>query len=357
MKNLSRRGVIAATSACAILFESDPRAARPNCFPTACSSPAPTVVLNTGSRIPSLGFGTYLTNGEELFDALVHALRNGYRHIDTAAGYMNEPTVADAVQASGVPRDELFITTKLWCADHGRKRTERAIKQSLRALRTDYIDLYLVHAPDNQGSTPEEVARLRKESWQVLEEAHAAGTLRAIGVSNFEPRHIEALLREDVADSKPGRDLPRVAATGQATAPTLMAAAERPPYRRGAVVPAVNQIELHPHIDQQAVLEYCARKGITIEAYGAVGADGLLSDPAIRAVAKRYGRSEAQVSLRHTLQRKPGQIVLLAKSLTKGRIDENLRVFDWDIDPADARLLDALARKDGRSYWDNSDVP
>ena len=131
----------------------------PRCWPTACSTPStiPSVQLNTGASIPALGFGTYLTNGEELFNALLYALRNGYRLIDTAAGYYNERTVADAIEASGVPRSELYLTTKLWCSDHGRERTKRAIARSLRDLRTDYIDLYLIHAPDNQGETPEEV--------------------------------------------------------------------------------------------------------------------------------------------------------------------------------------------------------
>ena len=298
----------------------------PKCWPTACSTPStvPTVRLNTGQDMPMLGFGTYLTNGEELFDALVHALRNGYRLVDTAAGYYNERTVADAIEASGVPRSELFLTTKLWCSDHGRERTRRAIAQSLRALRTEYIDLYLIHAPDNQGETPEEIVRLRREAWEVLEEEHRAGRLRAIGVSNFEPRHIEQLL------------------------------ANRP----NAVVPAVNQIELHPLIDQQETLDYCARKGIAVEAYGAIGADGLLEHPRLRTLASEYGRSEAQISLRHTAQRMGERgVVVLAKSLTQSRIDENLRAFDFQLDDGDARSLDALAKKGAHSYWDNSDVP
>ena len=282
---------------------------------------APTIALNTGARIPALGFGTYLTNGDELFNALVHAIRGGYRHIDTAAGYYNEPVVADAIEASGVPREELFITTKL-SFDHGRKRTKIAIAQALRALRTDYIDLFLIHTPCNQGETPEESARLRQETWEVMEEAYAAGTLRAIGVSNFEPRHIEALLHG----------------------------------RPNAIIPAANQVELHPQLDQRDLLEYCGKRGILVEAYGAVGADGLLTQPAVVELAKRYGRSEAQICLRHTLQRGPARVALLAKSLTQSRIDENMRVFDFSLDQKDAQALDALARRDGRSYWDNSDV-
>lgn len=288
------------------------------------ASAAPTVLLNSGNAIPRLGFGTYLTNGEELVAALKHAIRVGYRHIDTAAGYQNEAAVAQAVEESGVARSDLFLTTKLWCSDHGTKRTKRAIVKSLRALQTDYIDLYLIHAPDNQGTTPTEIRRLRLESWMAMEEAYRAGTLKAIGVSNFEPRHIDELT------------------------------AGRP----DAVVPAVNQIELHPKLDQRATLEYCAKRGCKVEGYGAIGADGVLDDPLVEEMALKYGRSPSQISLRHTLQRGAGdEVVLLAKSLTPRRIDENLRVFGFEIGPEDMRALDRLATSDGRSYWDNSDVP
>lgn len=187
--------------------------------------------------------------------------------------------------------------------------------------------MYLIHAPDNQGTTPEEVRRLRLESWQVLEEAHRRGVLRAIGVSNFEARHIDALLEG----------------------------------RPDAIVPAVNQMELHPMMDQRANLAYCAKQGIVVEAYGAIGADGVLEQPLVRELGDKYGRTPAQVSLRHTLQQGEDEdgapIVLLAKSLTQSRIEENLRVFDWELLEEDARALDKLATKGGRSYWDNTDVP
>ena len=318
------------------------RMATPKCFPTACSTPAaaPTLLLNTGDRIPAMGFGTYLANGDELFDALVHALRTGYRHIDTAAGYYNEPVVADAIEASGVPREQLFITTKLWCADHGRKRTQRAIAQSLRALRTDYIDLYLIHAPDNQGTTPEEVRRLRYESWEVMEEAHAAGTLRAIGVSNFEPRHIEALLRHCDEGGKEGGGKEGGAAEA----------------RPNAIVPAVNQVELHPQMAQGRCSSIVRRRALWSRRTARSELTAL-QQPTIAELAERYGRSPAQISLRHTLQRGPGSIVVLAKSLSQARIDENMRIFDFEIDATDAAALDKLAARDGRSYWDNSDVP
>ena len=284
-------------------------------------------LLNTGARIPRLGFGTYLANGEELLDALLAAIRIGYRHIDTAAGYMNEGVVSTAIATSGVPREHFFLTSKLWCSDHGSQRTRKALANSLKRLRTSYLDLFLIHAPDNQGETPDEIRRLRLESWLAMEEAHRNGKLRAIGVSNFEPRHIDALLRNEDGSA-----------------------------REGAIVPAVNQLEVHPHFDQQATREYCARHGIAVEAYGSLGARGVLEDPTIQRLARQYRRTPAQIVLRHTLQR--GTIVLV-KSLSPRRIEENARIFEFELNDADCEALDALgtgARAE-RSYWDNSEVP
>lgn len=334
----------------------------------ALSSAVPSTTLNTGAQIPRLGFGTYLANGDELYDALLVAFKVGYRHVDTAAGYYNEEVVAAAIADSGVPREEYFVTTKLWCDSHGTGPTRKAISKSLKRLQTAYIDLYLIHvaslripppflrvhaaasswrhrmspltrrtrsppptraqAPDNQGETPDDIRRLRRESWLVMEEAYRAGRLRAIGVSNFEPRHIEALLRN--ADGTP---------------------------RQGAVVPAVNQIEAHAYFDQRAAREYCERQGIVIEAYGGVSAGGLLEDATVQRLARKYRRTPAQISLRHTLQSRGGAVVL-AKSLSPERIEENGALFDFELTARDCAALDALAQGDeGRNYWDNSDVP
>ncbi len=276
-----------------------------------------TVTLNTGVQVPALGFGTYLMTGDTCREAVLAALRAGYRHIDTAQGYMNEAQVAEALEESGVPREQVFLTSKLWCDSHGTEATRRAIRNTLRRLRTSYLDLYLMHAPDNQGATPEEVVELRRQSWLVLEEEHKKGTLRAIGVSNFEPRHIEQLLKW------------------------------------GQVPPAVNQVECHPYLQQRELAAFCAAKGIVLEAYGSVGADGLLADPAVLRIAAERRRTPAQVLLRHALQR--GQVVLV-KSSTPRRIRENARVFEFSLSEADMGALSALERGE-RSYWDNSDVP
>ena len=182
------------------------------------------VTLNTGARMPALGFGTYLLTGDACHSAVLAALRAGYRAIDTAAGYLNEAQVADALEESGLRREEVFIASKLWSDSHGTEATRRAIRNTLRRLRTPYLDLYLIHAPDNQGAAAEEIVELRRQSWLVMEEEYRKGTLRAIGVCNFEPRHIEQLLQW------------------------------------GTVTPAVNQVECHPYLQQRELSAYCASK-------------------------------------------------------------------------------------------------
>lgn len=283
------------------------------------------VVLNTGASMPALGYGTYRLEGEPLRRALVCALQQGYRHIDTAAGYENEAVVAAAIAESGVPREEIFLTSKLWCTDHGTEATYDAILASLAALSTDYIDLYLIHAPTNLGETDEEIRGLRQQSWQVMEALHAAGTLRSIGVSNFEPRHIEQLLR----------------GTGGSR-------------REGAVLPAVNQVELHAYLSQSDIREYCEAQGILVTSYGSVGAaSGLLDDPTVVAIAKSHGKSAAQVTLRHSLQR---NCAVLARSTAPQRIAANVELFDFELSEEEVQQLDALERAQ-RTYWDNSEVP
>jgi len=275
------------------------------------------VTLNTGARMPALGFGTYLLTGDACRSAVLAALRAGYRHIDTAAGYLNEAQVAEALEESGLRREEVFIASKLWSDSHGTEATRRAIRNTLKRLRTPYLDLYLIHAPDNQGHTAAEIVELRRQSWMVMEEEHGKGTLRAIGVCNFEARHIDQLLRW------------------------------------GDITPAVNQVECHPYLQQRELSAYCASKGVVVEAYGTLGADGLLADPLVAAIAAERRRSPAQVLLRHALQR--GQVTLV-KSTSPQRIAENARLFDFELREAEMRSLAGLERGE-RTYWDNSDAP
>ena len=275
----------------------------------------PSLELNTGAAIPSLAFGTYkCPPGDELASALETAIAAGYRHFDTARAYQNEATIGAAIANSGVPREDFFITTKLWASDHGTDNTNLAIDQSLEALQTDYIDLLLLHGPDNGGSSAEEKIELRQQSWVAME---ARPEARAIGVSNFEQRHIESVLS------------------------------------CGSVMPAVNQIECHAQLAQIELRSYCAINGILIAAYGAVGAKGLRADPAVQAIAKAHKRTPAQVSLRYSLQRGG---VALTKSVTPKRIAENAQLFDFELSTDEVSAMEALD-SGTRSYWDNSGVP
>jgi len=277
----------------------------------------PSQPLITGASIPKLGFGTYTLEGDVLKEALLCAISCGYRHIDTAAGYENEAVIAEAIAESAVPREEFFLTSKLWCTDHGSDATFDAILSSLAQLGTEYLDLYLVHAPKNLGERAEDTVELRRQSWAVMTDMHHAGALRALGVSNFEPRHIEQLLEW------------------------------------GNVAPAVNQVELHAYLGQAHILQYCTQKGIAVQSFGSVGANGLLADPTVQRIAAARDRSAAQISLRHTLQR---GCAVLARSTTPDRIKENAGVFDFELSAEEMLALDALERGE-RSYWDNSQVP
>jgi len=279
-------------------------------------SRAPTLSLNTGAAMPALGFGTYRLNGEELSAALRCAIAAGYRHIDTAAGYENEHVVAAAIADSGIAREEFFLTSKLWCTDHGDEAFDAALG-SLAQLDTDYLDLYLMHAPNNLGESAEDKVELRRESWAAMTALHEAGCLRAIGVSNFEPRHIEQLLQW------------------------------------GEVTPAVNQVETHAYLGQAHIREYCATKGIAVTSFGSIGAEGLLADPTVQRIAEARGRSAAQVSLRHSLQR---GCAVLARSTSPERIEANAKLFDFELSEEEMASLDALERGE-RTYWDNSQVP
>ncbi|MEC5185565.1 2,5-diketo-D-gluconate reductase A [Cryobacterium sp. MP_3.1] len=256
----------------------------------------PTITLNNGVEIPQLGFGVFQVPDDETAAAVTAALDAGYRSIDTAAIYGNEAGVGRALAASGIPRDELFITTKLWNSDQGFASTIAAYEASLAALGLDYVDLYLIHwpAPANDNYI---------ESWRAMEQLLTDGRVRAIGVSNFAPEHLERLTHTS------------------------------------RIVPAVNQVELHPRLTQTAVRAANAAQGIATEAWSPLAQGGLLADPVVADVAARAGRSPAQVILRWHLQQ--GRIVI-PKSVTPSRIIENLAVFDFDLSPADLLLIDGL---------------
>ncbi|CAL9365014.1 putative oxidoreductase_MSMEI_2347 [Streptomyces sp. enrichment culture] len=261
------------------------------------SSQVPPITLNNGVEMPQLGFGVWQVPDDEAETAVAAALEAGYRSIDTAAIYGNEEGTGKAIAASGIPREELFVTTKLWNGDQGYDSTLRAFDTSLAKLGLEYVDLYLIHWP-----LP---ARDRYvDTYKAFEKLHADGRIRAIGVSNFLPEHLDRLIAET------------------------------------SVVPAVNQIELHPHLQQQAAREYHAAQGIATEAWSPLGqGKGLLEVPAIVAIAQKHDRTPAQVVLRWHVQL--GNIVI-PKSVTPSRIRENIAVFDFSLDDEDLAAISAL---------------
>ncbi|MFD3333738.1 aldo/keto reductase [Streptomyces sp. NPDC058700] len=261
-------------------------------------SQLPTLTLNDGARIPRLGFGVFQVSDEETSDAVGHALKAGYRSIDTAAVYGNESGVGRALAASDVPRDELFVTTKLWNADQGYDSTLRAFDDSLAKLGLDHVDLYLVHWPAPARD-------LYVDTWRALEKLVADGRIRTAGVSNFQPAHLRRLL--DSSD----------------------------------LVPAVNQIELHPALQQRELRALHADLGIATEAWSPLAQGAVLADPVVVEIAARHGKSPAQVVLRWHLQL--GNIVI-PKSVTPARIRENIDVFDFTLSGEEMDAFGGLDR-------------
>ncbi|MFE2048745.1 aldo/keto reductase [Streptomyces sp. NPDC059459] len=261
------------------------------------SSKVPPITLNNGVEMPQLGFGVWQVPDDEAETAVAQALEAGYRSIDTAAIYGNEEGTGKAVAASGVAREDLFVTTKLWNTDQGYDSTLRAFDTSLEKLGLEYVDLYLIHWP-----MPAKGRYV--DTYKAFEKLHADGRVRAIGVSNFLPEHLERLIGET------------------------------------SVVPAVNQIELHPHLQQQALRAFHAEHGIATEAWSPLGSGkGILEIPAIVAIAQKHGRTPAQVVLRWHLQ--TGNVVI-PKSVTPSRIAENIDVFGFSLDDEDLAAISAL---------------
>lgn len=253
------------------------------------------ISLNDGNKMPVLGLGVWqAASGRETRKAVASALEMGYRLIDTAKLYGNERDVGAAVRESGIPREEVFVTTKLWNNDHGYEAALRAFERSRRELGLDYVDLYLIHWP---------MPALRDESWKALVKLHEGGLARSIGVSNYTIRHLEAM-------------------TSTSTAP-----------------PAVNQVEFHPFLYQEDLLGFCRGRGIQLEAYSPLTRGHRLTDPVIAEIAAKYGRTPAQVLIRWSLQH---GLVVIPKSVRLERIRENAAVFDFALTGEDMKRLDSL---------------
>ncbi|MDF2512159.1 MAG: aldo/keto reductase [Herbinix sp.] len=252
-------------------------------------------IFNNGVEIPMLGLGVYQTkDGAETVNAVKWALEAGYRHIDTAAVYGNENSVGLGIKESGIPREEIFLTTKLWNEDIRKGRELEAFEESLKRLQTDYVDLYLIHWPVEN----------REKSWKVLEEIYASGRAKAIGVSNFQQHHLEKLL----AVAK--------------------------------VIPAINQVEAHPYLNNNELADYCRSKGIAMQAYSPLGGTGgnLLENEVLNKLAEKYNRTPAQIVICWDIQR---DFVVIPKSVHKDRIISNLEV-DFELLPEDMEVINSL---------------
>ena len=269
---------------------------------------ASTSKLNSGVEMPLLGLGVYQTSpGRATEEAVKFALKIGYRHIDTASLYGNEESVGRAVRESGVPREQVFVTTKLWNSDHGYEAALRAFEKSQRRLGLDYVDLYLIHWP---------VSQLRDESWRALVELQRRGSCRAIGVSNYTVRHLDELLGGS------------------------------------SVVPDIDQVEFNPFLYQEELLRYCKDKRIQLEAYSPLTRGQRLRDPVVLEVARNYSKRPAQILIRWSLQH---GLVVIPKSARPERIRENSEVFDFEISTADMSRLDSLG-ENLHMDWDPTDA-
>jgi diketogulonate reductase-like aldo/keto reductase len=266
-----------------------------------------TTTLNNGVKMPLLGLGVYQTRpGKETEDAVTFALKAGYRHIDTAAYYRNEESVGAAVKKSSIPRKDIFITTKLANIDH--ENPKKAFEASNKRLGLDYIDLYLIHWPQ-QGQ--------RDHSWKELEQLQKEKKVRAIGVSNYTVRHLKELL---------------------AFATTI---------------PAVNQVEFSPYLYQKELLDFCIKNKIQLEAYAPLTEGQKLDEEKLVKLAKKYGKTPAQILIRWELQH---QIIAIPKSSKEERIKENANVYDFAISPTDMTALDKF-NENFRVCWDPTNAP
>lgn len=266
-----------------------------------------TIPTNQTISVPLLGLGVWKSRPKECFDAVKSALEVGYRHIDTAAIYGNEADVGRAIDESGIKRSEIFLVTKLWNADQGFEEAQKAIDVSLKKLGTDYVDMYLIHFP---------VSGKRKESWKALEKIKKEGKAKSIGVSNFMVTHLKELLNET------------------------------------DIIPAMNQVEYHPFLQDTKLKEYCEKNGILLEAYSPLAHGQKLEDERVTKLAKKYNKSNAQILIRWSLQ--SGNVVI-PKSKNPIRIKENADVFDFTLSQDDMKEISNW-NENFRTCWDPTTV-
>lgn len=249
--------------------------------------------LSNGVEIPALGFGTWKIKGEDCYIAVKEAIKQGYRHIDTAWIYRNEKEVGRAIKDSGIDRSNFFITTKCWNDHRGYDNTLKAFKESCDNLQVDYLDLYLLHWPKE----------LDKESWKAIEELYDLGKIRAIGVSNYHQHHLEDL------------------------------------YTIARIKPMVDQVEFHPRLTQVSLMEFLKKENIQMESWSPLMQGKVLDIPLLDDLSKKYNRSITQIVLRWNIQK---GVVVIPKSVTPSRIKENFEIFDFELDKEDIVLIDSL---------------
>ncbi|PPK48261.1 aldo/keto reductase [Clostridium algidicarnis] len=253
--------------------------------------------LNNGIQMPCLGFGTFEIEKDDAIRAsILEALNVGYRHIDTASMYKNEEGIGNAIKESDVLRREIFLTSKVWNGDHGYDSTLKAFEASLKKLKTDYLDLYLIHWPKN----------LNKETWKALERLYDEKLIRAIGVSNFKVHHLNEIMR------------------------------------KANICPMVNQVEFHPQLQNKEVLDFCLKNNIQVEAWGPLMQGEVFSIDLMKDLAIKYNKTISQITLRWDIQM---GVVAIPKSVTKSRIKENTEIFDFEISLEDMEKIASLNKE------------
>ena len=260
------------------------------------------LLLNDGNKIPIAGFGTYKVEGREGIEAVENAIANGYRLIDTASFYDNEEVVGIGIKNSGIDRDELFVTTKLWRDRLGYTSTKGELERSLKKLGLDCIDLYLIHWPANAKNYTN-WQQTNADTWRAMEELQAEGKIRSIGVSNFRQKHLDAL------------------------------------FQTAHVIPAVNQIEFHPGYWQPEVTEYCRKRNIVVEAWSPLARGKVFDNGVLKEVAGKHRKSVSQVCLRWIIQH---EVVVIPKSTNKERIVDNGNLFDFELTEKEMKLIDTI---------------
>lgn len=259
--------------------------------------------LNDGNSLPMLGFGTYKATAEAGIRSVLDALSHGYRLLDTAAKYNNEQEVGKAIQTSVIPREEIYITTKLWRENLGYENTLKAFEASRQNLGVAYIDLYLIHWPANEKNYGNRWQEANAEAWRALETLQGEGKIRSIGLSNFWQEHLDALLQT------------------------------------AKVIPAVNQIEFHPGYRQPELVDYCQKKGIVVQAWAPLARGAVFGNEVLNRIAQRHNKNIAQICLRWAIQH---SAIVIPKSTTNERIKENMEVFDFSLSTEEMTAIDHL---------------